>query len=266
VTSYCPDGPAASDAVLGSAVRRSVFYDLDTPVTLERLRAGEIAPYLPPAGLAGFDLVLSYTGGRALQELRTRLGARQVAALYGSVDPDLHRPCAPAAERADLSYLGTWAADRQETLERLFVEPARRASDRRFVIGGAQYPDHFPWSANIYFKRHLPPAEHPAFYAASRITLNVTRRAMAEMGFCPSGRLFEAAACGAPLLSDDWEGLGEFYTPGAEILVARDGEDTLRAIDRSDDELAAMARNARTRTLDEHTAAHRARELEEALA
>jgi spore maturation protein CgeB len=262
VTSYCPDGVDAAREATDSPVALRVFYDLDTPVTLERIRAGGTVPWLGPAGLADFDLVLSYTGGEALRYLQELLGARQVAPLYGSVDPEVHRPVAALDRyRSALSYLGTYAADRQAALERLFVEPARRRPAQRFLIGGAQYPGDFPWADNIYFVRHLPPGEHPAFYSSSRITLNVTRAPMAEMGYCPSGRLFEAAACGVPVLSDSWEGLDQFFTPGGEILVARDAAEALAALDLSDAELARIARAARERVLAEHTADRRAAEL-----
>src|SRR5581483_10384401 len=160
---------------------------------LKALSEGREVPYLGPRGLQDFDLVLSYTGGQALSELRTRLGARQVAPLYGSVDPAVHRPVPPDPRyRADLSYLGTYAADRQAALEMLFVEPARQLPERKFLIGGSQYPMEFPWTDNIFFVRHVPASDHPAFYCSSRLTLNVTRAAMAAMGYCPSGRLFEA--------------------------------------------------------------------------
>lgn len=267
VTSYCPDALPATDLVLAAPTALRLFYDLDTPVTLARLRDGETVPYIGPEGLGGFDLVLSYTGGAALEALRDRLGARRVLPLYGSVDPEVHRPV-PAEERfrADLSYLGTYAEDRQQALEALFIEPARRLPELRFLIGGAQYPASFPWTQNIWFARHVPPPAHPAFYSSSRITLNVTRRAMAEMGWCPSGRLFEAAACGAPILTDWWEGLDAFFAPGSEILVARGTEDSVAALRLGDAELAAIRRRARERALDEHSAARRAGELEAALA
>ena len=266
VTSYCPDGVAASELVLDSNVGRRVFYDLDTPVTLSQLSAGERVPYLPPQGLGDFDLVLSYTGGEALTELRSRLDARVAAPLYGSVDPNEHRPVAPvAAYRSDLSYLGTYAEDRQRALSALFLEPARRLPSMRFLIGGAQYPSSFPWSENIHFKRHLPPAEHPAFFSSSRMTLNVTRYAMAAMGWCPSGRLFEAAACGVPILSDSWAGLDNFFTPGSEIFVAENSDDAVEAIAMDDATLRTVAAAARERTLAEHTAARRAAELESML-
>jgi len=267
VTSYCSDGAAAADLLMEAPAGLNLFYDLDTPVTLAALREGVKVDYLGPRGLSDFDLVLSYTGGRALEELASRLQARRVATLYGSVDPAMHCRVAARPElSADLSYLGTYAADRQTALVELFIEPARRLRERRFLIGGAQYPDTFPWTPNIFFLRHLEPAQHPAFFSSSRLTLNVTRAAMKAMGYCPSGRLFEAAACGVPILSDTWEGLDEFFTPGAEILLARSREDAVAALELSDAELRRMADQARQRVLDEHTAIHRAMELENLLA
>ena len=267
VTSYCPDGVAACDLVLSEAAGISTFYDLDTPVTLERLVAGDPIPYLPPAGLGGFDLVLSYTGGAALTDLRQRLGARRVAPLYGSVDPEVHCPAAPHPDfRGDLSYLGTYAADRQAALDRLLLEPARRLPDKRFVIAGAQYPEDFPWQPNVYFVRHLPPGDHPAFYAAAPLTLNVTRAAMARMGWCPSGRLFEAAACGTAALSDTWEGLADFFEPGREIFTAETSEEAIEILTLPREEISRAGRAARERTLAEHTADRRVEQLLEILA
>ncbi|MEA2553935.1 MAG: hypothetical protein QOJ65_2111 [Fimbriimonadaceae bacterium] len=266
VTSYCPNGVAATDLVLASKARSKCFYDLDTPVTLDRLEAGEDVFYLGPRGLADFDLVLSYTGGSALSELQTKLGARRVAPLYGSVDPDVHRPVAASSSYAsDVSYLGTYAEDRQERLDQLFITPARLLPDKKFLIGGAMYPQEFPWTNNIYFVRHLPPSDHPAFYSSSRLTVNVTRRAMAAMGYCPSGRMFEAAACGVPVLTDSWEGLDAFFEPGSEVLIGNSTQDALDAISLSDDELARIAKAARARTLDEHTADKRAVDFENAI-
>ncbi|MBV9076041.1 MAG: glycosyltransferase, partial [Methylobacteriaceae bacterium] len=254
VTSYCPDGIAATALVLESRAEVRAFYDLDTPVTLSRLGRGERVDYLGPEGLAGFDLVLSYTGGAALTALQDRLGARRVAPLYGHVDPAVHRPVAPVERfEADLSYLGTYAADRQAALVQLFVEPARRRPNARFLIGGAQYPPDFPWTENIFFVRHLPPPDHPAFFSSGRLTLNVTREAMAAMGWCPSGRLFEAAACGVPILSDRWEGLDAFFEPGREILLADTTEEAVAALDLGTAELRRIARAARERVLAEHT-------------
>lgn len=266
VTSFCPDADGAERALVDSPCERKVFYDLDTAVTLDRLERGDLVPYIGMNGLAAYDLVLSYTGGRSLELLKARLGARRTAPLYGSVDPRAHRPVPPIELfRADLSYLGTYADDRQEGVDRLFLDPARQRPDRRFVLGGSQYPEHFPWTPNVFYMRHVAPEYHPAFYSSSRLTLNVTRRPMADVGFCPSGRLFEAAACAAPILSDEWEGLDAFFAPGEEILVARDTADAVAALESGDEELAALARRARERALAEHTSARRALELEQLL-
>lgn len=261
VTSYCPDALSAEELLLGCPALH-VFYDLDTPVTLAKLHEGTRLGYIGPRGLADYDLVLSYTGGRALAALRDELGARRVEPLYGHVDPQQHKLTMPEERyRSDLSYLGTFAEDRQQLLQRLFISAALARRDRTFLIGGAGYPKDFPWSENIYFVRHVPPGEHPAFFSSSRLTLNVTRRSMAEMGWCPSGRLFEAAACGVPIISDNWEGLDHFFTPNKEILLARDTADVVAALDRSDAELRHIAKSARERVLAEHTSSVRAKEL-----
>jgi spore maturation protein CgeB len=261
VTSYCPDAQPASDLVLGSKAKK-VFYDLDTAVTLQNFRAHGSVDYIPLNGLADFDLVLSYVGGRALSELQELLGAKKVAPLYGSVDPDVHKPVSPSSHyQSDLSYLGTYAADRQSTLQALFLEPAQRMPQRKFMLGGAQYPDDFPWNENVWFVEHVPPPEHPAFYSSSKATLNVTRSAMANFGYCPSGRLFEAAACSTPVISDKWEGLDEFFEPGREILVATSADDVVHAIELGDEELRRMGKAAREKVFSAHTADHRSREF-----
>ncbi len=261
VTSYCPDAMTACDLVLASS-KTSVFYDLDSPVTLERLARNQAVEYIPPDGLQPFDLVLSYAGGRVLKEMKDRLGAKRVEPLYGSADPNVHRPVkASVAYQADMSYLGTYSMDRQPALQELLLEPARRTPERRFLLGGAQYPDDFPWAENIWFVQHVPPPKHSAFYCSSKITLNVTRGPMATSGFCPSGRLFEAAACETPVLSDSWEGLSEFFEPDQEILVASHASDVVSALDRDGEELRSIGIAARERVMDEHTADHRSREL-----
>jgi len=265
-TSYCPDGVSASELILSSNAALRVFYDLDTPVTLNLLRAGKPVPYLGSEGLRHFDLVLSYTGGLALAQLQTQLGARRVAPLYGSVDPEVHRPVEPSELfQCHLSYLGTYAEDRQRALETLFIEPARRLPEKKFLIGGAMYPENFPWTPNIFFARHVAPGDHARFYCSSALTVNVTRGVMADMGYCPSGRLFEAAACGIPILSDSWEGLEQFFQPDKEILVAADTDDAVTALSLPKIELSEIAARARERTLAEHTADNRAASLETAI-
>ncbi len=260
VTSYCPDAIAATALLEDSRIPVRAFYDLDTPVTLAALERGEPVPYLGPDRLAPFDLVLSYTGGPALAALEDRLAAARALPLYGSADPATHRPgqARPRYEAA-LSYIGTYAPDRQPALDTLLLEPARRCPNRRFAIAGAQYPPDFPWLDNLYFLQHLPLAEHPDFYASSRLTLNVTRAAMASMGWCPSGRLFEAALCGVPIVSDIWPGIEHFFEPDKEIRLAQSAKDVLETLNATN--LGAQARRARERVLDCHTARHRANEL-----
>ncbi|HEX3952827.1 MAG TPA: glycosyltransferase [Stellaceae bacterium] len=261
VTSYCPDALIAGALVCGGKTV-SVFYDLDSPVTLARLAAGEAVDYIGREGVAPYDLVLSYAGGGALAALRDELGAHRVAPLYGCVDPDFYPPVAPpAGARHALSYLGTYAADRQRQLAELFLEPAARRPDSTFLIGGAQYPPDFCWRPNLFFDRHVAPADHPRFYAAARATLNITRSAMAACGWCPSGRLFEAAACGTPILSDWWDGIDDFFVPCREFIAVRSADDVLAALGLGDRELGRIGAAAREWALAEHTAERRAAEL-----
>lgn len=260
VSSYCPDGAVAAE-LAGPAYQVRILYDLDTPVTLRSLREGEALSWLGATGFAPYDLVLSFTGGRAVEMLRAH-GARRVDTLYGFVDPEVHRPVQRLDRfTCDLSFLGTHAADRQAALHELLIAPSSRLTDRKFLIGGAQYPHDFAWRPNIYFVHHLPPDDHPAFYCSSRLTLNITRGVMRELGWCPSGRLFEAAACGTPIVSDCFDGIDAFYEPGKEILLAESCADVAAAIALSDAELREIALAARARALAEHTAADRADQL-----
>ncbi len=262
VTSYCPDGRAASDLVANSHIWRKVFYDMDTPVTLSRLGQGEMVDYVPAEGFAGFDLVLSYTGGAALEQLSTKLRARRTAALYGWVSPKTHYPTASSPiYAADVSYLGTYAPDRQQILQKLFIEPASQLPEKRFVLGGAMYPKDVSLPPNVRVFDHVAPPSHSTFYCSSPLTVNVTRGSMAAMGYCPSGRLFEAAACGTAVLSDWWPGLETFFEPGKEILFASTTAEAISALTRDRSALAAIAQSARQRTLACHTAEIRARRL-----
>jgi spore maturation protein CgeB len=261
VTSYQPDAPLATEVVASSRGAR-IFYDLDTPVTLDLLERGQSVPWLPNGGLGMFDLVLSFTGGAALEALVTQLGARKVAPLYGCVDRSTHHPVAPRADwSCDLSYLGTYAADRQESVERLFFDVATQLPKRAFLLGGPMYPVSMHRPPNVVTIPHVPPADHAAFYCSSRCTLNLTRAAMKRTGFCPSARLFEAAACGVPIISDAWEGLDRFFEPDREIVVATTTAEAVRALSADDATLRTIASRARERTLETHSAEHRAKEL-----
>jgi spore maturation protein CgeB len=260
VGSYVPDGARVGEWVLRTARGLTAFYDIDTPVTVRAL-AGGGCEYLTPAQPGRYGLYLSFTGGPLLSELAGRYGARP-RPLYCSVDPALYFP-SDEPERWQLGYLGTWAADRQPALEALLLEPARRRPDGRFVVAGPMYPADVAWPANVARLIHVSPGEHRRFYAAQRLTLNLTRAEMMRAGWSPSVRLFEAAACGVPIVSDAWPGLEQFFSPGVEILVSRSAEDTLALLDRlSPAECRAIAERARVRVLREHTAAHRAQALE----
>jgi spore maturation protein CgeB len=262
ITSFCPDAMRATDLLFSSRVPLRVFYDLDMPVTLERFGAGDEVPYLGSRRFADFDLVLSFTGGPSLDAARDVLGAKRVAPLYGSVDPEIHRPAAAIEDfQGSLSYLGTFADDRQAMLDILFFKAAERRPNDRFVLAGPLYPDHVKFPANVRHLTHVAPAQHPSFYSSSLVTVSVTRGPMKKYGFCPSGRLFEAAACGVPILSDRFDGLDAFFEPDREILVADTTEQVLDVLSRHPSSLASIASRARNRVLDEHTATVRARHL-----
>jgi spore maturation protein CgeB len=239
----------------------TAFYDIDTPVTLAKLERGDFE-YLSPDLISGYDVYLSFTGGPTLERIKRRYGPPAAEALYCSVDPDLYPPL-DGPKRWDLSYLGTYSPDRQPTLDRLLLEPARRAPQLKFVVAGPQYPDAIDWPHNVERIDHVPPAEHAAFYAASRFTLNVTRRDMIEAGYSPSVRLFEAAACGTPIVSDVWDGIETIFAPEREIILARRSGEVLDVLlNWPEERTGSLARAARRRVLAAHTAAHRAVELE----
>jgi spore maturation protein CgeB len=261
VASYCPGGAQISDEILGLSRPLRVFYDLDTPITLEKLRNGD-SEYLHAGQIPGFDLYLSFTGGPILEELTQVWRARSVRALYGCVDLDLYRRIPARPEyRCTLSYMGTYSADRHSKVEELFLEPSRRLPQSRFLLAGSLYPETLRCPVNVKFIEHLPPSGHPLLYSSSRLTLNVTREGMARYGWCPSGRFFEAAACGTPLLSDYFAGLENFFVPGEELLLVRDRDDVLQAFSLSDEELERQARRARERVLAEHSGERRAQQF-----
>jgi spore maturation protein CgeB len=236
------------------------FYDIDTPVTIAQVRNDRCA-YLERDLLPEFDLYLSFSGGTVLDELRS-LGARRPVAFYCSVDPDVHGPL-EVPTTIDLGYLGTWSEDRQAPLAQLLLEPARRWNGGRFAVAGPQYPDTDEWPQNVHHVSHLPPQEHAGFYCSQRFTLNLTRADMRRMGYSPSVRLFEAACCGTPIISDDWCGLEEVFRAGKEILIAHDGDEVLGYVrDMDEEERAAVGAAARSRVLASHTGEQRAAELE----
>ncbi|GJE41163.1 hypothetical protein AEGHOMDF_0325 [Methylobacterium soli] len=261
VGSYVPEGVAVGRRVRAWNRRVCAFYDIDTPVTLAKLEARDHA-YLAPDLIEAYDLYLSFTGGPTLRRIEERYGSPAARRLYCSVDPDAY-PALPRTARWDLSYLGTHSPDRQSTLTRLLLEPARRAPHLRFAVAGPQYPREIDWPRNVDRIEHVAPADHPAFYAASRYTLNITRADMIRAGYSPSVRLFEAAACGTPILTDRWEGLQTVLVPGREILPVDTAEDVLDLLEGQPEAARLrLAAAARARVLASHSAAQRAAELE----
>jgi spore maturation protein CgeB len=267
VGSYFPDGIAALEEVLSSGVPVKAFYDIDTPVTVRNLKEHGRADYLLKQHLPELDIYFSFTGGPMLRRLEEELGVPFAVPLYCSVDPEKHRELPANARFAcDLSYMGTYAADRQSKIDELLCLPARWLAGCKFIVAGPQYPSGVEWPENVERIIHLGPRHHAALYSSSRITLNVTRREMVLAGYSPSVRLFEAAACAATMISDNWPGLETFLTPGREILLPTGNDDVVRYLQDYDAvELRRIGRAARERVLAGHTSDVRAREFEQAV-
>lgn len=261
IGSYVPQGVAVAEWAVDAAGGPVAFWDIDTPITVAKLESGD-EEYLSRALVPRFDLYLSFTGGPLLERIEREFGAKRAHPFYCMADPGVYRPL-DEEERWLLGYIGTYSVDRQPTVESLLIEPARRLAHGRFVVAGPQYPPEVAWPDNVERIEHLAPDRHPRFYAQQRFALNLTRAAMVEAGWSPSVRLFEAAACGVPVISDWWEGLGEFFEPGAEIVVAESSDDVVEALqDIPADDAHAIGAAARDRVLAEHTPEQRAEQLE----
>jgi len=266
VGSFFPDGVNAIDEMLNSRAEVKTFYDIDTPITISKLRAGD-AEYLGRNQISGFDVYFSFTGGPMLREIESRFGATRAIPLYCSFDPDRYRFFEADPHYAcDLSYMGTYARDRQPKLEELFCRPAHSLPNKQFLLAGPQYPANFPWPKNVRRIIHLEPEFHPYFYSSSLFTLNLTRNEMVQAGYSPSVRLFEAAGCGSTIISDEWPGLETFFEPDTEILLARSSADVVHFLsDFSETEVRKIGSCAQQRVLAEHSAQRRAIEFEKAV-
>jgi spore maturation protein CgeB len=261
IGSYVPDGVTLADWITSRARGVTAFYDIDTPVTLAGLESNQ-GGYISAALIPRFDLYLSFTGGPVLNLIEDLYGSPRARALYCAADPDVHLPRDLPAQWA-LGYLGTYSADRQPALERLLLEPARQLSSERFIVAGAQYPAGIEWPANVTRTEHLSPSEHPSFYGRQRFTLNVTRADMISAGFSPSVRLFEAAACGVPIITDRWPGLDSIFAPGQEIIVVEAPHEVIQVLrELPEERRLSIAAAARRRLLLSHTPEHRAKQLE----
>ncbi len=262
VGSYVPDGIEVGNIVNRLARGLTAFYDIDTPVTLARLADGS-CDYICPRQIPRYGMYLSFTGGPTLADLEERWGAQRALPLYCTADPDLYHPRATNQPEWDLGYLGTFSTDRQPKLDEYLIKPAEEWREGRFAVAGPSYPDNVKWPANVHRIEHLPPADHVDFYTAQRFTLNVTRADMVQRGWSPSVRLFEAACCGTPIISDWWEGLDSLFKPGEEVLIVSNRHEALELL-RSvpDSRRVEIGLAARARVLTYHTADVRVRELE----
>jgi spore maturation protein CgeB len=261
VGSYVPDGVEIGVWAIRKSRGVKAFYDIDTPVTLAKLETGD-AEYLTPRLVRRYDLYLSFTGGPVLRKIERELGSPMARALYCSVDPKLYVP-ENCRTKWDLGYMGTYSVDRQPSLEQLLIEPARRSHGLRTVVAGPMYPLELSWPANVERIEHLAPSAHRRFYNSQRFTLNLTRADMRAVGFSPSVRLFEAAACATPIISDYWPGLETFFELKQEILTASSSDAVLRYLNAiPEQERRAIGERARLRVLAEHTSERRAIELE----
>lgn len=264
VGSYVPDGIEIIDRLCVVGPRVLCFYDIDTPVTLARLARGD-EEYLAVRQIPLFDIYFSFSGGDVLDRLERHYGARRAMPLYCAVDAERYRHTQEAPQW-DLGYLGTYSEDRQQTLEELLIEPARQLAHMRFVVAGPGYPDKIDWPANVDHIEHVAPGEHASFYSRQRFTLNVTRSDMRAAGWSPSVRLFEAAACRTPVISDEWRGLSSLLPGGQAIVIARNSADVVEALlQYGPEKRRRLAEAAYSIIAGAHTGRLRARELAAAL-
>lgn len=264
VGSFVPEGIRVGQWVQQTTQGVAAFYDIDTPVTLAKIKNNS-CEYLSTDLIPGYDLYLSFTGGPLLTYLHEQLGSPKPEPFYCSFDPDLYYPQS-SGFKWDLGYMGTYSDDRQPTLQKLLIEPAAATPHKRFIVAGPQYPEHIRWPSNVFRLEHLPPDQHLMFYNSQKFTLNVTRNDMKVWGYSPSVRLFEAAGCATPIISDYWEGLDTFFTPGEDIIIASTPAEVEHIINTmSEPQRKNIAVNAYIKVLSNHTAMHRALQLEKYL-
>jgi spore maturation protein CgeB len=242
----------------------AIFWDVDAPATLERVQADAGDPFRQLIPM--YDLVLTYGGGDPVVSAYKALGARECVPIYNAADPETHHAVAPDPRfEADLAFLGNRLPDRERRVEEFFLRAAGRCPHKAFLLGGNGWADK-PLPANVRYTGHVYTADHNAFNCTPKAVLNISRASMARFGFSPATRVFEAAAAGACLISDEWEGLDLFLEPGREVLVARDGQEVAELLNSLTPERArAIGKAARLRVLSQHTYAHRARQVDHLL-
>jgi spore maturation protein CgeB len=240
------------------------FWDVDAPATLERIAqdAGDPFSSLIPR----YDVIFTYGGGDPVVIGYRRRGANECIPIYNALDPSTHYPV-PTESRfaANLAFLGNRLPDREARVEEFFLKPAAALPSMQFLLGGAGWEDK-PVPPNVRYVGHVYTAAHNAFNCTPRAVLNVSRDSMAQYGFSPATRVFEAAGAGACIITDAWNGIGKFLEPGSQILVAGDGNEVIAlAQSLSDAKAHAIGQAALRRVLGEHTYQHRAQLLESVL-
>lgn len=255
--------PLLEAAILGfkNSNTLAVFWDVDAPATLDRVKADASDPF--KGLIRDYDLILTYGGGEPVVNNYIALGARACVPIYNALDPDTHHPV-PAEERfnCDLALLANRLPDREARIDEFFFDVARALPDFRFVLGGNGWDDK-PMPANVNYVGHVYTRDHNAFNCSPRAVLNVNRESMASYGFSPPTRIFEAAGSAACLITDAWEGIDTFLTPDREVLVARDTDEVVQhLVALKDAEAKQIGQSAQKRVLAEHTYQHRALQLQ----
>lgn len=241
-----------------------IFWDVDAPATLDRAQSDPRDPFR--ALIPRYDMVLTYGGGDPVVDAYIKLGARSCIPIYNALDPETHHPVEPGPRfRADLGFLGNRLPDREARVEEFFLKAAAAAPQHSFIMGGNGWEGK-PMPGNVKWIGHVPTNDHNQFNCSVRIVLNVNRQSMANYGFSPPTRIFEAAGAGSCIVTDDWEGIDLFLEPGREVLVARSGPEVAGYLTDLDPEKArAIGSAGRNAVLSRHTYAHRARQLENVL-
>ncbi|HEX2217982.1 MAG TPA: glycosyltransferase [Gemmatimonadales bacterium] len=242
----------------------AVYWDVDAPATLDRVARSASDPFRPL--IPEYDLIFTYGGGDPVIKAYEGLGARYCVPIYNALDPETHHPEPPDPRfEGTLGFLGNRLPDRAARVEEFFLRAAALRPEERFVLGGSGWGDR-PLPANVHYVGHVYTRDHNTFNCTPRAVLNVSRESMASYGFSPPTRVFEAAGAGACLITDAWEGIELFLEPGSEVLVARDGAEVAEHLDRlTGGEARAIGERARTRTLEQHTYARRAAQVESIL-
>lgn len=241
--------------------RKVIFWDVDAPATLQRITADPDDPFRPL--IPEYDMIFTYDGGDPVVQAYTRFGARLCVPVYNALDADTHYPVAPQPRfRADLSFLGNRMPDRESRVREFFFKPVERMPHKQFILGGSGWEYNRPALSNLRYVGHVYTADHNAFNVSPTAVLNISRQDMADYGYSPATRVFEAAGAGACVITDKWEGLEMFLKPQTECIAVSSGDELIDLLSYLTAEQATeIGSAARRRVLSEHTYEHRAKQL-----